>query len=83
MAIPAPWYQNTTLSETNAPRTPNYNHSASDHHWVVRTQPPLTTLQAQKVDELYVSRLKTLMSVDASSGVFTTLVRRGLRAPLC
>ena len=64
MAIPAPWYQNTTLMEKNAPRTPNYNHSASDHHWVVRTQPPLTTLQAQKVDELYVSRLKTLMSVD-------------------
>ncbi len=64
MAIPAPWYQNTTLVEERAPRTPNYNYSATNHHWLVRTQPPLTTLQAQKVDELYVSRLKTLWSVD-------------------
>lgn len=64
MAIPAPWYQNTTLVEQLAPRTPSYNYSGTNHHWLVRTQPPLTTLEAQKVDELYVSRLKTLLSVD-------------------
>ncbi len=64
MAIPAPWYQNTTLVEKLAPRTPSYNYSGTNHHWLVRSQPPLTTLEAQKVDELYVSRLKTLLSVD-------------------
>ncbi|CAJ1934958.1 unnamed protein product [Cylindrotheca closterium] len=63
-AIPAPWYENCTIPETIAPRTPNYNHSCPDHHWLVRNQPPLTQLQGKEVDELYQSRLKTLLSVD-------------------
>lgn len=63
-AVPAPWYQNTTIPESQAPRTPNYNYSATDHHWIVRTQLPLTQEEARQVDALYISRLKTLMSVD-------------------
>ena len=64
-ATPAPWYINATLPGRNyAPRTPNYNASCPDHHWLVRQQPPLTELEATKVDELYTSRLRTLLSVD-------------------
>lgn len=64
VAIPAPWYSNTTLPEESVPRIPNYNYSASDHHWLVRSQPPMTLEEGQRVDDLYVSRLKTLISVD-------------------
>ncbi len=64
ISIPAPWYQNTTIPEQMAPRTPNYNYSATDHHWVVRSQLPMTQEEAERVDALYVSRLKTLLSVD-------------------
>ena len=64
VSTPAPWYENTSIPEGRAPRTPHYNLSAPDHHWLVRSQPPLTSLVAQKIDDLYVSRLKTMMSVD-------------------
>ena len=64
VSIPAPWYQSTTIPEEQAPRTPNYNYSAPDHHWIVRNQLPLTEEEAKRVDALYVSRLKTLLSVD-------------------
>ena len=64
-ATPAPWYTDTKLPGRNyAPRTPNYNASCPDHHWLVRQQPPLKELEANKVDELYASRLRTLLSVD-------------------
>jgi N-acetylglucosamine-6-sulfatase len=63
-SIPAPWYANTSIPEHQAPRIPNYNLSAPDHHWLVRTQKPFTKLQGEKVDELYVSRLKAMISVD-------------------
>ena len=46
-ATPAPWYSDAKLSGRNyAPRTPNYNVSCPDHHWLVRQQPPLTELEA-------------------------------------
>lgn len=67
MAIPAPWYANSSVEDKarhRAPRTPNYNASCPDHHWLVRQQQPLTDLEATKIDELYVSRLRTLLSVD-------------------
>lgn len=64
LSIPAPWYENATIPEELAPRTPNYNYSAPDHHWIVRNQLPLTYEEAKQVDALYVSRLKTLLSVD-------------------
>jgi hypothetical protein len=75
MAVPAPWYENTRIPEQRAPRTPNYNsttpsstghnnNSNDYHHWLVRNQPPLSDLEAAMVDDLYVSRLKTLLSID-------------------
>jgi N-acetylglucosamine-6-sulfatase len=65
LSTPAPWYENTSISETTAPRTPNYNYSGyPDHHWLVRSQGPLTQEEGERIDALYVSRLKTLISVD-------------------
>lgn len=64
MAVPAPWYQDAVLPERRAPRTPNYNVTSPGHHWLVRTQPPLTARQARMVDELHASRLRSLLSVD-------------------
>ena len=64
VSTPAPWYEHTPIPEQRAPRTPHYNLSAPDHHWLVRSQQPLTPLEAQKIDDLYLSRLKTMMSVD-------------------
>lgn len=64
MSIPAPWYENASITEQKAPRTQNYNLSCPDHHWLVRSQPPLTKKQGEMVDQLFTSRLKTLLSVD-------------------
>ena len=62
-ATPAPWYQ-AEFSGQTAPRTPNYNFSALDHHYVIRSQPPLTTTEEKEVDELFENRWRTLLSVD-------------------
>lgn len=64
VSIPAPWYSNITIPEQSVRHIPNYNHSATDHHWLVRSQAPMTIEEGQRVDDLYVSRLKTLISVD-------------------
>ena len=62
-ATPAPWYENEFADDT-APRTPNYNYSALDHHYVIRMQPPITMKEGQEVDELFQNRWRTLLSVD-------------------
>jgi N-acetylglucosamine-6-sulfatase len=62
-ATPAPWYA-SEFSGMKAPRTPNYNYSAGDHHYVVRSQGPLTADQEAEVDELFENRWRTLLSVD-------------------
>ena len=62
-ATPAPWYENV-FNGSQAPRTPNYNYSALDHHYVIRQQPPITSEQAPEVDELFRNRWRTLLSVD-------------------
>lgn len=62
-ATPAPWYEDK-FSGDKAPRTPSYNYSALDHHYVIRMQPPITTDQAGEIDELFRNRLRTLLSVD-------------------
>lgn len=63
-AIPAPWYINTTIVESKAIRTPNYNCSTDNHHWLIRNQLPMTDREAEEADTLLVSRLKALISVD-------------------
>lgn len=70
-ATPAPWYRNE-FSGDRAPRTPNYNYSALDHHYMVRSQPPITSSQEAGVDELFRNRLRTLLSVD---DIMESLVR--------
>lgn len=62
-ATPAPWYRNE-FPKYKAPRTPNYNYSALDHHYIVRAQPPITATQEEEVDELFRNRWRTLLSVD-------------------
>ena len=62
-ATPAPWYE-VEFSGYKAPRTPNYNFSALDHHYVIRSQDALTAAVGQEVDELFENRWRTLLSVD-------------------
>lgn len=65
LALPAPWYDDPTIfAGLRAPRTPNWNASCLDHHWLVRQQPPLTEEQAERSDALYRHRHLALLSVD-------------------
>lgn len=62
---PAPWYnQSSIFPNIKAPRTPNWNASCPDHHWLIRTQPPMTQEQADRSDALYRARWLSLLSVD-------------------
>uniref|UniRef100_A0A1X7VGC2 Sulfatase N-terminal domain-containing protein n=1 Tax=Amphimedon queenslandica TaxID=400682 RepID=A0A1X7VGC2_AMPQE len=62
-ATPAPWYADK-FSDMKAPRTPNYNYSATDHHYVIRSQPILTSDQGDTSDALFRDRWRSLLSVD-------------------
>lgn len=62
-STPAPWYMNN-FAALKAPRTPNYNYSALDHHYVIRSQQPLTGVIANDTDALFRDRWRTLLSVD-------------------
>ena len=62
-ATPAPWYQDR-FEGLKAPRTPNYNYTALDHHYVIRQQDHLTEEVAAMSDELFRNRWRTLLSVD-------------------
>ncbi len=62
-STPAPWYAER-FAGLSAPRTPSYNYSAVDHHYVIRSQQPLTTKIAGEVDELFRNRWRSLLSVD-------------------
>ncbi|XP_065829466.1 N-acetylglucosamine-6-sulfatase-like [Oscarella lobularis] len=61
---PAPWYANE-FREMRAPRTPNYNFSALDHHWIIRQQQPLDpNTEEEEIDEMFRNRWRALLSVD-------------------
>ena len=45
-------------------RTPNYNLTSPDKHWVVRVSPPLDDIRARFTDLLHRRRLLTLLSLD-------------------
>lgn len=65
VALPAPWYNSSAIfPNLRAPRTPSWNASCPDHHWLVRTQPPMTAEEAEKSDALYRNRHLALLSVD-------------------
>ena len=65
-ATPAPWYAGAFADPALAAhyRTPNFNASAPDHHWVVAQQGPLTGGEAAEIDALFRNRWRTLLSVD-------------------
>jgi N-acetylglucosamine-6-sulfatase len=62
-ALAAPWHA-SSFASVSAPRTPNWNRSCTGHHWLVRTQPPLTAEQAMRSDALYRSRWQAALSID-------------------
>ena len=62
-ATPAPWYANK-FSGQKAPRTPSYNYSALDHHYVIRSQPPIDAKVENMSDSLFENRWRSLLSVD-------------------
>lgn len=74
-ATPAPWYANE-FSGLKAPRTPNYNFSALDHHYVVRSQDPLNSTVEEEVDELFENRWRTLLSVDDITRAIVPLLKQ-------
>lgn len=63
ITLPAPWY-NEAFPSVIAPRTPNWNASCLDHHWLIRQQPPMTAEEAMHSDNLYRARWQSLLSVD-------------------
>jgi hypothetical protein len=63
ITIPAPWYQDE-FPGVIAPRTPSWNYSAVDHHWMIAQQQPMTMEEADHSDLLYRARWQALMSVD-------------------
>ncbi|XP_001626284.3 extracellular sulfatase Sulf-1 isoform X2 [Nematostella vectensis] len=59
----APQYQDHFPNAT-APRTPNWNFTSPDKHWIVRVTPPMTQQKSDFSDMLQRKRLQTLLSVD-------------------
>ena len=74
-ATPAPWYANE-FSGRIAPRTPNYNFSALNHHYVIRSQPPINNTEEPEVDELFRNRWRTLISVDDITKAMVALLQK-------
>jgi hypothetical protein len=52
------------IDQLQAPRTPDYNASCPDFHWLVSHQPPLTAKQAASTDSVFRNRWRAVMSVD-------------------
>ena len=57
-----------------APRTPAWNASCPEHHWVVGMQPPLTAAQAALSDDMFERRWRALLSVDELVGALVAEV---------
>lgn len=60
----APWYLNATLPSYRAPRTPQYNFSGENKHWVVAEQDPLSDILEVGIDDIFTARHRALLSVD-------------------
>eukprot|EP01084_Bolivina_argentea_P254514 427889_1 len=72
-ATPASWYANE-FNDRYAPRTPNFNKKAYNHHDYVSTNPVLNNESIWWIDQLYRDRLRTLLSVDDMvKGIIDTL----------
>jgi len=66
---PAPWYEDgrpasAWIANLTAPRTPDYNASCPDFHWLVAHQDIITPDQAAQTDNVFRNRWRALLSVD-------------------
>ncbi len=78
LALPAPWYTDLPVG-TQAPRTPSWNYSGTDHHWLIAHQPPISELEATSLDRHYQARWRCLRAVDdVLAAVDATLEELGL-----
>ena len=74
-ATPAPWYADK-FSGLKAPRTPNYNYPALDHHYVIRSQPPIDDKVENMSDALFENRWRSLLSVDDITKAIVELLKK-------
>ena len=74
-ATPAPGTDGYFVNE-RAPRTPAWNASAHDKHWMVAQQPPLSAACVRSSDELYRDRLRALLGVDRLVGAVAALLQQ-------
>jgi arylsulfatase A-like enzyme len=63
LALPAPWFTHLRVNST-APRTPSWNYSASDHHWLIAQQQPLAMGEATTLDRHFQARWRCLRQTD-------------------
>jgi len=61
--LPAPWYESLQINAT-APRSPSYNYSGLDHHWLIEQQKPLTLREATSLDLQFEKRWRCLRATD-------------------
>ncbi len=61
-STPPKWYADSFMNET-APRTPNFNKLASDHHPMVAGEPLLEDDAIGFIDQLWRDRLRSLLPV--------------------
>ena len=72
LSIPEPKYAGAFGStarlpaapRVHAPRTPSWNVSAPDHHWLVAQQPPVAPLEVRQADVKFAQRWECLLSFD-------------------
>ena len=79
--VPAPWHRARTArfqingSLAHAPRTPNFNQHAPDHHPLLATQPALDARALEVIDMHFRDRLGTLL-VTARQSLLVSFRRR-------
>jgi len=61
---PAPWYANASLPSMQAPRTPAWDVSSPDKHWLFEQQPPMDEASVAWTDRAFRQRWRALLSVD-------------------
>lgn len=73
-ATPAPWYTDLPVAAV-APRSPSWNYSGADHHWLIQQQPPITEPEARILDLKFKKRWRCLRAVDDLVVTLTTELR--------
>eukprot|EP00038_Savillea_parva_P026063 m.51112 g.51112 ORF g.51112 m.51112 type:complete len:719 (+) comp7286_c0_seq1:47-2203(+) len=73
-ATPPTWAR-SYFEGVEAPRLASWNQSMPDHHWLVRSQEPLSELCAGHSDQLYRNRLQALLGVDALVGAVADTIQ--------